>query len=189
MSLTNTLVYQYRRWRYRERPQPRIKLRLPWSVPGWTVRIGAAACSGGCLVIAAAGTAFPPALVTVITTAIVVLTLVIPRYQTALTTICLAAVAVLYSPGAPFDPVIGWVVLTGYLGLRLTMAAQLLPWRGRAQLATLLGWRDLVVMGLTLVVAAASGLPAGHLTWTVIIGAIGLLGVVIAYVIGRHTKT
>lgn len=185
MSLTDSLVSQYRRWRYRQRPEPAIDVRLAWSVPGWMVRVAAGTAMGSCLGLAAVGSGAGIKLTLALIVVAAVPTLVVPRYQIALAVIILAALIVMISPNSPVNPVAVGVSTTGYIGLRVTMAAELLPWRSRAELAALIGWRDLVVLGLTGLLLLVSFLPGGG-WWTLPLGVIGLVSAVMAYVVGSQ---
>ena len=185
MSLTDSFVAQYRRWRFRRRREPAIDVRMAWSAPGWAVRAAAGAMAGGCLALAGLGAGAPATMTVVAAVVAAGLTLVLARYEITLLIICLAAATIILSPVAPLDPRPAGIGLAGYLALRLTMAAWLLPWRGRAQLGVLLGWRDLVVLGLAALVGAAIALPGGG-WWTLPLGAIGLVVAVVAYVVGSR---
>jgi len=162
VSRIDMLVYYWRRWHYHERPLPRVGVRAGAMVPGWALRVVAAACAAGCPLLAGGHTFLPGALAKVAAVVFGLVTLWRPGYEVVCWAIPVSAVLLVTSSRAPFDPVALWVALLGYLALRLAMAAALLPWNGRAQPRAVLTWRDLVIVGLLASIRGVVALSGGN---------------------------
>ena len=159
MSMIGTFVYRYRLLHYRQKPLPRIEIRSGAMVPGWAVRAVAALLAALCPFLAAAHTFWAPLFVVIVALATGIAMLAKPRYHVALLAIIAAAFLLLFSSRTPFDPNTPWIALSGYLSLRLSLAAALIPPSGKAEIKALLTWRDLLVTALTLLAGAATLLP------------------------------
>ena len=159
MSLIDNIAYRYRRWHYHEKPLPKIKISSGAMIPGWTVRIVASVLAALCPFLAAAHTFWAPLFVALVALVTGLAMLFRPGYHVTLPAIVVAALFLLFSARAPFDPNTPWIALSGYLSLRLSLSAALIPPSGKAQIKTLLTWRDLVVTALTLLAGAATLLP------------------------------
>jgi len=180
------LTYQYRRLRYRELPLPPIDVAAGHTLPGWVVRVAAAAAVGASVGLAGGLTSLAVVAEVVIVAAFVVWALVHPNYATAFAAFAMDAVFLLASPRAPFNPGAVWVIGVGYLALRLLMAAGLVSWKAKVAPGCLLGWRDAVVLGLTALIGLAALLP-GVGVWAVVIGLV--MVVVLAVVLARPGST
>lgn len=178
--MIDSLVYYYRSWRYRTKPAPRIDVTARFLVPAQVVRMVCAFCMGACTGLAADCAGAPAGMAWTVVAVLCAWALVAPCYQGSMVAIAVAAIFLLFSPGAPFNPSTPWIVLTGYVSLRLSLACALLPWNGKAELRALLTHRDLVVLALTAVIGCAVLLP-GSGSWVVLLGttALILLAVVI----------
>ena len=175
------LVYQYRRLAYRAKPVPRIRVPLPGTLPAWLVRVAAALCTAGAVVLAGyQGLTWSVLLA--LTGVLALWIMVRPGYQAGLTTAGLAGVLVVTMP-APTPPVALVIASAAYLGFRFTLVAGLLSWWGRAHWSALLGWRDAVILAATAVLATTTTLPTTW--WTPILGAAGLIAVALVW---RRTR-
>lgn len=178
--MIDRIVYYWRAWRYREAPLPRIGVRAGLMVPAWLLRLVVAAIVGGCLATTLGRTGATPTAVAIVTIAGFAVTLARTNYAVALGAVILSALFVLASRQAPFDPATVWVAVAAYVGLRLSLAAALLPWTGRAELRALLTWRDAVIVVLTIAVQFARLLPGGGVL-AAIIGTAGLVILAIVF--------
>jgi len=169
------LSYRFRRWRYRERPQPSIEVRAGRLLPGALVRLTAAVAVAACVVLACLAESLPTAVTACAGALFLLWTLRRPDHMVGLAGLCLAAFLVAISPAAPFNPSTGWIALTGYAGLRLAMVAQLLPWRSRVAPAAIFNWRDALIIGLTAVIGVAAQLP-GAGVWPMVLGLVVIMG-------------
>ena len=176
MRFADTIVYYYRSWRYRERPLPRIGVTVRAGVPGWVLRVVAAGAAVGAVWLAGMPGLVPLSLLIVVAGALGAWVLVWPVYAAGLTVIG-AAGAFLLVTDSPMGPLIALIVVLAYLALRLVTVAGLVGWTGRAELAAILGWRDLVVLAGVLLVAAGASLPGAASGWLGVAGAAGLAGV------------
>ena len=159
----------YRHLRYRERPMPRIEVRAGRLLPAAVVRLAAVIAVTACVVLAGGVAALPVGLTACLGAGFCLWTLWRPDYAVGVAALCVAAFLLAISPSAPLHPMTPAIVLTGYLGLRLAMVAQLVPWRGRVAPAAVFNWRDALIIALTGVAGAAALLP-GAGAWPVVIG-------------------
>ena len=178
MNLIRSLVYHYRRWRYREKPLPRIDVKAGWTVPAWVIRVVAAVCISICSGLATSRTALPWQVAWPIIAALGAWTLIRPGYEVAVTGICLAGGFLLIAHGG-FDVAAPWIILAGYLALRLIMAAALVSWRATVAVAAVITWRDGVITAVTSALGALALLPGGG-TWGVIIGLVAVVALALA---------
>jgi hypothetical protein len=185
MNPVDQMIGRYRRLRYHERPLPVIGLATRACAPSWLIRCLAALFHAAAIWLAASRGVLPIGVPLVGIGVVVVWSLVRPWYAVSVLTIGMAAFLLWLSPGAVADLATVMIAVLAYLGWRLTMAAALLPWRGRAEWRTLLTWRDAVVAALSLVVAGAAFLP-GSAHWViVVIGIVGLLGLAAVFHLRR----
>jgi|GEM_PF-3713289 len=187
MTLADTLVYYYRRWRYRDKPLPKIDVPLRRTLPGWLLRLAAAALAMATPALAGYRSFLPIPVTAILIGLVGVWMLLRPGYAAATTSIGVAGVFLLISEGAPFQSVTPWVVAAAYLTLRLAMVAALLPWRSKAEIGALGTWRDLVVLGLSGLVGAVILLPGRPVGWVAVVGTAALLatGLILA---GRNLR-
>jgi len=171
MTLIDHLTYSYRRVRYREQPLPRIGVHPGFTIPGAVVRLLAVASVGLCLGLACSAVSFPLTPEVILIVAFCVWGLVRPSFGVAIAALGVAAFFLLISNGAPFNHHAPWIIMTGYLALRLTMAAALISWRMKVAPSAVLTWRDAVVAGLTALVGLAMAVP-GLGIWAAVIGLI-----------------
>lgn len=178
--MIDKIVYYWRAWHYREAPLPGIGVRAGVMVPAWLVKVVVAAIVGACLGLTLGRAGATPTAVALVAAAGCVIALVRTNYVVVLGAIALSAIFVLASRHAPFDPVTVEVAVAGYIGLRLSLAAALLPWTGRAQLRVLLTWRDAVIVALTCAVQFAHLLPGGGAA-AAIIGVVGIIVLAVVF--------
>lgn len=186
MNLIERLVYYYRRWRYREKPIPRISVTAGPTVPAAIVRLAAVLAAVVCVALAGNFVAWPGVMVTVLTVAIGLWMLLRPGFEVACVAICLAGICLTVSSRTSLQVSVPVIVVTGYLALRLSMLAALTHRRGRVCVAVILNWRDAAILGLTALVGAATYLP-GRGSWLVLAGAVAV--VVVALVVSRRTAS
>jgi len=174
MNLVDSLVYQYRRLRYRSKPAPKIRVYARRSVPAWVVRVLAAAATASCVVLAGSRSPMPTGLVIALAAGMVLWMLARPGYEVAVTSVLMAGLLLFSS--VSFNPLIGWILVAAYFCVRLSMVSCLVKWTSIVELRAILTWRDAVVAALTALIGCASVLP-GVGVWAVVLGAAGLLGV------------
>jgi hypothetical protein len=183
--MINRLVFFYRLAHYRERPLPRIGLGTRAALPGWMIRLVAAAAAVACVGLPGGQTILPGGLVAAVAGLTGVWMLRWPGYAAALTAISTGGLSLLGLPGTPLSPLAPVVAATGYVAWRLALVAALVPWRGRAAVRAVVGWRDLAILGLTALVGTAAWLP-GTTWWYPLLGVAGLA--VLVAVIGGRTR-
>ena len=174
MRFVDSVVYQYRRWRYRPKPVPRIRVTTHRSIPAWAVRILSAVCACLCVVLPGIGSPMPTELAIALGSGLAVWMLVRPGYEVALTSILMAGL-LLFSSSA-FHPLTWWILAAAYLALRGSMVSYLVNWTSTVELRVILTWRDALIAGVTVLIGCTALLP-GSGWWTVLLGAVGLLAV------------
>ena len=178
------IVRAYRDWRYREPPLPRIGVRAGVTVPGWALRVAAALCLAGGLWLSMLSAGAPVWPWGVFAAAAFVLALRLADYRIALSVILLAAVLLLETPPLDLGPLIA---LACFAGFRLSQSAALLPWTGRAQLSVVLGWRDAVIAGLTVLTWLVPRITTAG-AWAGVAGLVGLAGLALLVIITRPPR-
>jgi len=174
MRFADTIVYQYRRWRYRSKPTPKIQVFARRSIPAWAVRVLAGMASSACVVLAALHSPMPIGLVIALASGLGIWMLVRPGYEAAMTSIFMAGLLLFGSAHPHVDPLIGWIIAAAYLSLRFAMVSCLLTWTSTVELRAIFTWRDAVVAGLTALIGCTALLP-GSGWWAVVLGSLGLL--------------
>ena len=180
MRFVDSVVYQYRRWRYRPKPVPRIRVTTRRSIPAWAVRILAAVSAFLCVALPGIGSPVPTELVIALGSGLATWMLARPGYEVALTSILMAGL-LLFSSSA-FHPLTWWILAAAYFSLRGSMVSYLVNWTSKVELRVILTWRDAVIAGVTALIGCAGFLP-GSGWWTVLLGAFGLLIVAVFLVI------
>jgi hypothetical protein len=178
MSPIQWLIGHYRSIRYRNRPQPVVRVSLGHTAPVWAVR-GVAAILECLLVILPGHNAhLPLPAIVVFCIGMAAWTLGHPAHSTGLVGIVLAALQFLWS-----DPPL-WLgilaALAGYAGWRLCTVSGLAGWRGRIQLGALFTVRDLVILLVSAVIGMLALIPIGWPLTLSILGAFALVGLGIA---------
>lgn len=179
MRFIDTLVYQYRRWRYRSKPTPRIRVHARRSVPGWVVRILAALCSSVCVGLAAGHSPMPVGLIVALGVGLGLWMLVRPGYEVAMMSILMTGLLLIGSSHPHFDPIVSWICVASYLSLRLSMVSCLVTWMSWVELRALFTWRDACVAGLSVLIGCVALIP-GLGRPAVVVGVVGILVVAVA---------
>ena len=181
------IVYWYRRWRYRRRPAPRLDVSLTSLVPAWLIRLLASACLISLVAWPAVNTVLPWWISWTAAVLPGLITLWRPGYAPATAAVVLAGLFLIGSPAAPYDPSVVGLAASAYVGFRLSLAASLLPWRGRAQLRVLVSWRDAAILATTLALAGLAWAVTGRgPAWLALPSGLGLVG--LALVIGTGLR-
>ena len=184
MRFADTIVYQYRRWRYRGKPTPTIQVYARRSVPAWIVRVLAGVNTSACVVLAGLHSPMPIGLAIALASGLGIWMLVRPGYEAAMTSILMAGLLLFGSTYSHVDPLTGWILAAAYLSLRLAMVSSLLTWTSTVELRAIFTWRDAVVAGLTTLIGCTVLLP-GSGWWAIVLGALGLL-VVSLVILPKH---
>ena len=143
------------------------------------MRLVGAAAVGACVGLATSAVAPDAIAIAMFAALICAWALIHPCYQVGATAIVAAAFCLLISPGAPFNPMAPWIILTGYFGIRLMMTCHLITWKSKVAPAALLNWRDAVIVACTAAIGLAIRLP-GAGVWAVVIGLIAFLALAAA---------
>jgi len=174
MRFADTIVYQYRRWRYRGKPTPKIQVYARRSIPAWAVRVLAGMAASACVVLAALHSPMPVTLAIALASGLGIGMLARPGYEVAMTSIFMAGLLLFGSSHPHVDPLIGWIIAAAYLTLRLAMVSCLLTWTSTIELRAIFTWRDAVIAGLTGLIGCTALLP-GSGWWAVVLGSLGLV--------------
>jgi len=185
MNIYDSLAYSLRRWRYKERPMPRIETNAGFMLPGALVRLVGVAAVGACVGLGASATHMAVVAIALLVVLVSAWGLLRPGFEVGIATIGAAGFFLAISPSAPFNPVTPWVILAGYLGLRLMMASQLVTWKAKVAPVVLLNWRDALITGATAAIGLAIRLP-GVGVWAVVVGLVTIA--ILAAAIARHLR-
>ena len=186
MTIYEGLAYSIRQSRYKENPLPDIETSAGALIPGALVRLVGVAAVGACIGLATLATGKIPVIgIDFFVAIICIWALIHPCYEAGATAIGAAAFCLLISPGAPFNPLAPWIILTGYLGLRLMMTCHLIAWKSKVAPVVLLNWRDAVIAVVTAAIGLVIMLPGGGV-WAVVLGLVTVL--VLAGVITWHFR-
>lgn len=173
----DTVVYWYRRWRYRPVPIPRLGVDLPGLLPAWVVHLLAVACLVTLVAWPGVRTAVPGSIGLTLAGLVGLAATWRPGAAPTVAGVSLAGLFLLGSPAAPFDPIVFGLAGLAYAGYRLSLVAALLPWRGRVQWSVLTRWFDGAVLATTAAVAGLALVLTGRgPAWLALPGVVGLIG-------------
>lgn len=177
-----------RRWWRRDRPLPRVRVDLGARVPGWVLRVAATAATPLLVVLAGARTPVDTGILVTVALALAAWTALRPGPGPTHVAVVVAAVVLVLSPGAPFDPAALWLAPLGYAAVRLGWWAQQVGPGDLVEVTALrrTARRDLAVALATLAVGALSWAVAGRpVDGLVALAAVALVAVA-WLVVGGH---
>lgn len=173
---------------WRERPMPRVDIGLGRWVPGWVFRVAGAGAVAALLLLTASRTELVPSLAGVLAGALALWSLARPGAGPAHVAVVLAAVVLLGSATAPFDPAALWLAPLGYVTTRLGWWAAVVVPTERVELAAVrrVALRDLVLTVVTVAVGLASWAVSGRPVEGIVALGVAALAAVAWLVAGRH---
>lgn len=163
-----------------DRPLPRVGVEAGRSVPGWALHAALAPAAAALVAVPATRSAMSPTVVVLGALVAAAWLCLRPRPAAAHAVVVLAALPVLGSPAAPFDPAVLLLVPLAFAVVRLAWWAEHVPLGGRVELGALRRGlpRAAAVVGVALALGVLALLAAGRPTaGAVALGGVALLAV------------